>query len=420
MEGLMTTLKPISDDQMPPRLSRAERDRRWGLVRAQMALGGLDALLVWGNDRSTGNALANMRYLTQIASFAGVAVFPLVGAPLVFAGSTHTSFPSSPFLEVQDWVEAVRPFTGVRAVAEALREMGLERGRIGLVGYGLHGRDIITYQEYQALTSALPAAALVDATPILNLVRLKKSAEELQLLARAGDVARGMLTAMTESAQPGRRESEVFARMVHEQLRLGGEPFVFLMLSSGQLGGPRLLVHAVGPPYAPAPRILQDNDLLITEFHGSYAGYLVGVEASLFLGTPPRELQALYDVAAASLATALDVFRPGASLRQVWEAMRRPVQEARYDFVELGFHGHGLGSPEFPTVVHAPGKGSMDGRGIGDFLLEPDMVFGLNIDIHDPNWRTDVGVMLGDTVVVTSDAPRPLVGVQPRLARRAV
>ena len=29
------------------------------------------------------------------------------------------------------------------------------------------------------------------------------------------------------------------------------------------------------------------------------------------------------------------------------------------------------------------------------------MVFGLNIDLHDPAWRRDVGVMLGDMVAVT-------------------
>jgi hypothetical protein len=96
--------------------------------------------------------------------------------------------------------------------------------------------------------------------------------------------------------------------------------------------------------------------------------------------------------------------------------MRRPVREAGCSFVELGFHGHGLGSPEFPTVIHASGKGNLDGRGIGDMVLEENMVFGLNIDIHNPAWRTDVGVMLGDTVVVTADTPRLLVGVERRLS----
>ncbi|MBI4321166.1 MAG: hypothetical protein HY675_21965 [Chloroflexi bacterium] len=36
------------------------------------------------------------------------------------------------------------------------------------------------------------------------------------------------------------------------------------------------------------------------------------------------------------------------------------------------------------------------------------MVFGQNIDINDPNWRPNVGVQLGDTVLVTKEGPRLL------------
>jgi hypothetical protein len=31
------------------------------------------------------------------------------------------------------------------------------------------------------------------------------------------------------------------------------------------------------------------------------------------------------------------------------------------------------------------------------------------VDIHDPNWRDDVGVVLGDTVVITKDGARKIV-----------
>jgi len=39
------------------------------------------------------------------------------------------------------------------------------------------------------------------------------------------------------------------------------------------------------------------------------------------------------------------------------------------------------------------------------------MIFGTNIDIHNPRWKTDVGVMFGDTVQVTSSGGRRLVGI---------
>jgi hypothetical protein len=45
------------------------------------------------------------------------------------------------------------------------------------------------------------------------------------------------------------------------------------------------------------------------------------------------------------------------------------------------------------------------------FTLEENMVLGTNIDIHNPRWRTDVGVMLGDTLQVTPQGGRRLVGI---------
>ena len=48
---------------------------------------------------------------------------------------------------------------------------------------------------------------------------------------------------------------------------------------------------------------------------------------------------------------------------------------------------------------------------MADFALEENMIFGTNIDIHNPRWKTDVGVMFGDTIHVTSSGGRRLVGI---------
>lgn len=413
----MPILEGFVENAILPRMSKRERDRRWAITRAQMALFGVEALLIWGNDRSNGCASANFRYITHIAGHGGIAIFPLSGHPVVFAGSTHTSIPTSPFLYTQDWVDDIRPLTGVRTVVSVLREMGLANARLGLVGYGGHGRDIITYQEYAELISGLPQVEFFNATGILEGARMRKSEEEVSMLRRAALVARAMLNVMIEESRPGMPECELYAKMVHEQIRLGGEPYVFICLSSGAVGGERPLIHAQTQPFCPTTRRLQESDLIISEFHGSYGGYLAAVEASLFIGTPPLELTRMYDIAGEALRSGLEKFYPGVPLREVWEAIRKPVLDAGMDYVECGFHGHGLGSPEFPTVIHPSGKGSMAGQGLESVPLEENMVFGINIDIHDPAWRKDVGVMYGDTVLVTSNGPERLVGVEPKLSR---
>jgi Xaa-Pro aminopeptidase len=135
------------------------------------------------------------------------------------------------------------------------------------------------------------------------------------------------------------------------------------------------------------------------------------VEFSAFVGPPPRELARVHAVAVECLRAGLDRLRPGVPLREAWEAFRRPVEKAGLDYIELGFHGHGLGSPEFPTVVYKPEEPALSGRGLEAFELRPGMVLALNIDVFDPGWRKDVGIMLGDTVVIAEDGPRRLAGI---------
>jgi len=112
-----------------------------------------------------------------------------------------------------------------------------------------------------------------------------------------------------------------------------------------------------------------------------------------------------------ALAAAEKMLRPGNTGRQVWEAMREPVERKGLDYVELGFHGHGLASPEYPTSVYRSGGGDLSGETIGDLPIEENMIIGTNIDIHNPKWRKDVGLQFGDMFHITKNGARPLVKI---------
>ena len=75
------------------------------------------------------------------------------------------------------------------------------------MGYGSALRQhIIAYQEYQALEQALPEANLVDATDVLDELRLIKSAEEIGFLERSGRLAAGMVEALLATGRAGARD----------------------------------------------------------------------------------------------------------------------------------------------------------------------------------------------------------------------
>src|SRR5262249_27737373 len=90
-----------------PRLSRAERDRRWATVRERMAERGLECIVLWGWPTMWDFYTANARYLCPVGGNAefNVLVFPRVGEPTCFI-----YMPT--FIEgwrsAQDWVTDIR------------------------------------------------------------------------------------------------------------------------------------------------------------------------------------------------------------------------------------------------------------------------------------------------------------------------
>src|SRR5262245_53247952 len=215
-----------------PRLSLKERDWRWATVRREMEARDLDAIVLWGWPTMWDFCIANTRYLCPVGGNAefNVLVFPRAGEPTCFI-----QMPA--FLEgwrsAQDWVTDIRPRKGSWAdtVAARLKELKLERGRIGMDGLvgPLDPDGWVPHSVYARLGGLLPNATLANLEDMLEQVRIIKSAEEIDVLEHAARLGDRMLEACREIARPGVKECEVYARMMEVMLANGGEePTLFL------------------------------------------------------------------------------------------------------------------------------------------------------------------------------------------------
>jgi Xaa-Pro aminopeptidase len=160
-------------------------------------------------------------------------------------------------------------------------------------------------------------------------------------------------------------------------------------------------------------RPLAHGDIIISEFHTKYGGYRCHTEFTVYLGRQaPKELLHIWDVSVECLEASKEALVAGRTINEAIEMIRRPAKRAQLDWVELGFHGMGSASPEFPSVVYGPGYGNnkLNGYGIGEMVLEEGMTFGNNIDLHDSRWKPDVGCMLSDFMVVRPNKAECLVG----------
>jgi Xaa-Pro aminopeptidase len=413
--------------QYTPAFSDAERDRRWDRLRKRMLMAGLDALVFLGNDIYWGMGMANIRYVFQIDSQIGAdAAFFVDGAPVVWHGVPHQNRPTSMYLSLPTWASDIRGRGGMAAIADELVSRGFSKSRVGLVGFSstIQTTPTLLHQDVINLEKLLPDVTFVQASWLLEEMRVVKSEEEIALLRKAGKIARKVVDAMVETARPGVPDALVYGEMIKTQIANGGDPNIFNLFAAGPLEHARTelwhLLHGCEQPLTPSMRPLKSGDLIVAEWHTKYGGYRCHTEYTVYLGKKaPPELLRIWDVSVECLEASQQALVPGRTIREAIELIRKPADKAGLDWVELGFHAMGTASPEFPTVIYPDGFGanSLNGSRIGDFVLEEGMTFGNNIDLHDSRWKPDVGCMLADFMVVRPNKAECLIGTPRTLAQ---
>lgn len=403
-----------------PQMSIEERDRRWDRLRKKMLMTGLDGLVFLGNDIYWGMGMANMRYVLQVDSQIGAdALFTLTGEPVVWNAVAHMNRPTNMYKSVQTWISDIRTRAGMAAVADEIRKRGLASSKIGLVGFSstIQTTPTILHEDVLALKKLLPDAAFSDASALLQEMRMVKSEEEIGMLRKAGKIARKVVDAMRDAAKEGVPDAAVYAEMMRTQIANGAEPNIFCLFAAGPVEHPEHelwhLLHGCEQPLTPSMRPLHKGDIIVAEWHTKYGGYRCHTEYTVYLGNKvPAPLQKIWDVSVECLHASREALTAGRTIREAVEMIRKPALKSGLDYVELGFHAMGTASPEFPTVIYPEGFGSnaLNGYGIGDMVLEEGMCFGNNLDLHDSNWKPDVGCMLSDFMVVRPGEAECLIG----------
>ncbi len=386
-----------------PRLSLAERDRRWSATRTAMDARGLDCIVLWGWPAVWDFCTANARYLSPIGGNAefNVLVFPRRGDP--------TSFVMMPtFVEgwriAQDWVADVRAKRGTWAdtVAERLNELGLGGGRIGMDGLAgpLDPDGWLPHSVYNKLEALLPQAEFVNLDDMLESQRAIKSAEELELLGRAASLGDIMLKTCRDTARPGVRESEVYGGMMGAMIANGGEEPTLFLWGCDRYPYPH-------PFRLPTIRPIELGDLITCEIHPKIGGYFTHVERTFSLGPAEPAQRRIYDGCIAAYQEGMKHFGPGRPISKAMNQVRDVIDDLGLGMCETGIHGHGLASLEYPRYRHHALKADQEALKTTGDSFQTGMVFAFNIDLFDPKWRDGkTGCVFAETVLITEDGAR--------------
>ncbi|MCB1837720.1 MAG: Xaa-Pro aminopeptidase [Alcanivoracaceae bacterium] len=280
-------------------------------------------------------------------------------------------------------------------------------------------------------TGAHPPGEFLALTHLLHDQRLYKSAAELKLMRRAGEISAAAHVRGMRSVHPGMYEYQLEAEYLHEFMRNGARFSAYPSIVGGGRNG--CILH-----YIDNSEKLKDGDLVLVD-----AGCELETYASDITRTYPvngkfsAAQQALYEVVLASQYAAIEQVQPG----NHWNA----PHEAAVQVLAQGMKDLGLLAGDVNEIIeteayrrfymHRTGHWiGLDVHDVGDYkihdewrVLEPGMVMTVEPGIYVADddetvaakWR-GIGIRIEDDVAVTraghdvftSDVPKDVADIE--------
>ena len=276
-----------------------------------------------------------------------------------------------------------------------------------------------------ARAGTMPPTELVDPSPLLHELRLRKTDAELELMRRSAAITAEAHLAAMAAAAPGVNECEIDALLEYTFRRRGSTGAAYTPIVAG--GNNACILH-----YVENDAPLVDGELLLIDAGAEVEHYATDVTRTFPVGgTFSPEQREIYELVLEAENAAIEVARPGVPHKLIHETatdvlvrgllrlglVEGTEESVREDESYRRFFMHGT-SHWLGLDVHDCGAYSVDGE---SRELEPGMVFtvepGLYIEADDETveerWR-GIGVRIEDDVLVTQDGHENLTAAIPR------
>jgi Xaa-Pro aminopeptidase len=384
-------MEQLSERLQTP-ISTAELERRWVAVRAAMERDKIDVLLMQNNNDYMGGYV---KYFTDLPATNGyplTVVFPRDDLMTMvsqgpFGGGNPTASGDGVARGVKQWLTTPSYASCVytanydpELAAKALAPYA--GGTIGLLG---------TYQMSFALVDYLQKgrfsnSRFVDASDLVDRIKVIKSAEERELVRRAAAMQDGAMRAAFAAVEPGLRDRDIAAIAQCYSQRHGSENGIYLCASM--------------PADKPAQfsqrhfqnRVIQKGDTvaLLVEDSGP-GGMYTELGRTCVVGKASQELKDEFAFALEARKFNLDMLKPGTSCREIFAAYNDFMRKnGRPEEKRLHCHGQGYDLVERPLI-----------RNDEPMNIEKDM----NIVVHPTYIRGHVLSWVCDNYLIETNGP---------------
>ena len=237
----------------------------------------------------------------------------------------------------------------------------------------------------EVIRRLLPGAELVDATPVLERLRLRKSAAELAQLRLATEKVADAMAEAFAAARPGMTKRQLVQVLKEAEVRRG-LAFEYCLITAG-----------AGLNRAVTDQVIEAGDVISLDSGGNAHGYIGDICRMGIVGEPDAELRSLLDTVDAVQHAAFKAVRPGAPGGAIYDAALAEIRDRQLGS-EWHFLAHGVGlvTHEGPRLTRrgpAPAPDDDSKR-----PLEPGMVVSIETTLmHGCRGF----IKLEDTVAVT-------------------
>ncbi len=282
-----------------------------------------------------------------------------------------------------------------------LQDLGLAGKRLGWET-NTHGLIAMNGQRVAARLDG--RAELIEASDLVDLLRLAKSPAEIAHTRKAAALADDAYDAAMEKIGPGADEGEILAALQGEILRQGGDyPGNEFIIGSGD--------HALLCRYQSGRRKLAARDQITLEWAGAWRHYHSALMRTVIVGEPQEAHLRMHEAAATALAACEAALVPGRPMHEVYDAHVATFDRLGLSNARLNACGYALGPRFSPSWM----ENQMFYAGASTPLAENGVYF-LHMILMDA--ETGAAMTLGRTSLCTAKGAAPLSRLTLDLPRR--
>ena len=255
---------------------------------------------------------------------------------------------------------------------------------------------------YIKLLQNLPNATLIDASLLVNNIRIIKSEREIIYMKRAATIAEIAMDTAISSIQEGVRECDVAATIFKDLIsgtdEYGGDfPSIVPLLPSGK--------NTSAPHLTWTDRQYCANEMVIIELGGCHQRYHAPLARTLSLGKPTEEAQDVSTILVEGLNAAIEAVKPGATCADIHKAWNDVI--TKHNIIKESRMGYSVGLNYPPDW----GEKTASIRENDYTVLKPNMTFHFIPGL----WFDQFGIEISETVRVTETGCEVLTNFQREL-----